>query len=198
MKRLVKTLAVFLGIGMAGLTYAATEGTSSQTIEASISPQLEISVAPAGLLVWGSKLTIAGPNSVVGSITVKSNAKYDIRIKCSDSTKLYMKEYCPGSPTCTKQCTGSYNAGYATAGTPRTLQYSMTGIGDGSDLTIGADYVEVYSTEDVTPNDGSQKDVTFKQSIDYGDHELTSSPCTTGATSHTYRMGIYWFVTQSL
>ncbi len=197
MKRAVKTLVVFLTVGMAGLTHGATEGTSSQTIEASIEPQLEIYVAPVALLPWSGNLTIAGPNSTVGSITVKSNGKYDIRIKCSDPTKLYMKEYCKGSPTCTMQCTGSYAAGYATVGTPHTLQYSMTAAGDGGDLAIGGTYVEVYSAAAATPNAGTQKNVTFKQSIDYGDHELSSEPTNNGV-GHTYRMGIYWFVTQAL
>ena len=198
MKRFIGTLVAILGVGMGGLAYGAIDGTSTvQSVEASIVAQLEIAVQPAALLPWGSNLSIAGPNSVVGSVTVKSNGLYDIRTRCSDSTVLKMKEYCKGSPTCTVQCTGSYAAGYVTVGSVHALQYSMTGLGDGTDQTIGASYVEVYSSEPVTTNAGDVKNVTLKQSINYADAELSSAPANNGV-GHTYRLGIYWFVTQAL
>ncbi|MBU0456481.1 MAG: hypothetical protein KKA99_06890 [Gammaproteobacteria bacterium] len=198
MQKIARILVVVLSVGMGGLAYGAVEGTSTvQTVEASITPQLEISVNPTSLLTWSTNLTIGGANSMVGSITIKSNGLYDIRIRCSDSTVLKMKEYCKGTPTCTLQCTGSYAAGYVTAAGVHNLQYSMTGLGDGSDLTIANTYVDVYSSEPVTANAGDLKNVTFKQPIGYVDAELNSAPANNGV-GHTYRMGIYWFATQAL
>jgi len=175
-KLIIALLVVMLSLGLSGLVYAAT-GTGDQTVEASITPTLALTV-PADISSW-SLSTIGDNIQSSGDINIKSNAPYHITIK-ADDTETYgsgssghMNKF--STVYTTSDQTGADNfldsalqfAHTSTTGATVSSAAATTALTTG-DQTI------VYITDSATPEAGYDTVATFTQAINYDDPVLTS------------------------
>jgi hypothetical protein len=181
---------ILTGMIFATNAYAATTGSATQTVDATPEPTLVLTV-PAGVNFGQIPVGAAGKEISAGIVNVKSNDVFDLEIKADISI---MKEYCPGSPTCTSLCSGSEAAGYVAA-SPDTLTEALQWKGGDQAAYIDiatVDGAKVRDNAGFTTDAGLDTEIFLKQVVHYDDEVLTTG------NEHTYRLVITYTATQNL
>lgn len=159
MQRLIKLIGITVSLVIANTTYAATEGSSTLTVDATIVPTLVMSLTVSSYNMGNLPIGVTEKAAAVG-VFVQSNADYNIKVKADKST---MAEY--GTTT-----------GYIAGG--RTLQYpvkSKTGANSYADITTSETIVPGCADINHTPNAGSTTNVDLSQEINYADETLPAA-----------------------
>ncbi len=192
--RLIWGLGLVLSL-VAGLAYGETTASSSNLATASITAQLEISTIPN---VAMGALSIAGVNEATHDVTVKSNAYYDIKVAAIGNA--LMKEWCPGTPTCTNACVNAANdAGYkATGGLSLQVPLKFYDYGALSFVNISTTAALLRNDAAATPDNGTVTTLKIKQPIGYGDRTLNDPNDTISSVGHMYRIDLQYTFGQGL
>jgi len=160
MRHLIIGLTVGLVMVMANMAYGATNGSSTATVDATITPQLVMSLS-AGTYSMGA-LPIGGANEQNNAlgVVVSSNVDYNIKVK---SDYAYPKEYVTAA------------VAYATD-TTRTVQYPLKckETAQGTLVAISATEGTIQGCSDLehTGNAGVTTNIDYGQEIGYLDEAL--------------------------
>jgi len=196
-KLIIVLLVVMLGLGLSGIASAVTTGSDTQTIDATISSALELTV-PVAISSWD--LSTIGLNSQPNqNITVCSNRPYHIEIKADDTSA-----YGAGSSGHMNKWATSV---YTTADTDVSKDFLDTelifdytdtsGATDtsnaGTNVSLtSANQTVVYITDNTTDDDGFITQINFDQTIGYDD------PVFVSGSSLTWHIVITYTATQDL
>ncbi len=167
---------------LTGGVYAATEESGSQTVTMNIADAIALTV-PADLN-WGD-LSIGDNESPPRTVTVKSTASYDLKLKnyngagVPDSVKLMPWKYCIAGDS-------FYVAGgYITD----TLQVKGGDISSYTD--ISTDYIICLDNAPPTSDDGTDTNIYYRINVGYSDRRLTG-------ITEAYAIKITFLATQSI